>query len=94
MAKIKTAVVLEDDQLATLRAYAKDNGHLSTSAALRQVIAEWMRMKVKELPPRDRHLVDTRPTYEPPRVTFEGRRDREDGQVTEFDPELGACVTH
>lgn len=43
--KSTVAFSLDPDQLAMLRAYAKDNGELSTSAALRQILAEWRRMK-------------------------------------------------
>ena len=43
--KTTVAFSITPAQLDMLRAYAKENGQLSTSAALRQILAEWERMK-------------------------------------------------
>ncbi|MFN3077423.1 MAG: hypothetical protein ABT940_11175 [Alphaproteobacteria bacterium] len=49
MNKQQVAVTLEPEHLAIVRAYAKDQGYPSTSAALRRIIDEWQRFKAREL---------------------------------------------
>lgn len=43
--------ILEDEQLATIYQYAKDQGYPSASAALRRIIDEWVALKEAQLRP-------------------------------------------
>ena len=43
--KTTVAVSLTGENIAMLRAYAKDNGDLGMSGALRAILADWQRMR-------------------------------------------------
>lgn len=60
MRKVPVAFTIEPEQLAVVRAFAKDMGYDSPSAAMRRIIDEWQKMKAQQRP---RQLVDTQWPY-------------------------------